>query len=75
MNNKTRTLFYGIIGAYLVYLSYDLFPARNGQMGEGTGLMLACCILFAIAGAVCLILAIRLFKKAFIEGEEENREE
>ena len=70
MNNQARTLFYGIIGAYLVYLAYDLWPVREGMEGAGATGMLVCCILFVVAGVVFLALAVRLFKKVFIDKDE-----
>ncbi len=70
MNNQVRTLFYGIIGAYLVYLAYDLWPVREGMEGAGATGMQVCCILFVVAGVVFLALAVRLFKKVFIDKDE-----
>ncbi len=70
MNNQVRTLFYGVIGAYLVYLAYDLFPARTAMEESSANWMLACCILFAAAGVIYIFLALRLFKKVFIDKDE-----
>ncbi len=70
MNNQMRSLFYGVIGGYLVYLAYDLLPGRNAMEGNNATLMMVCCVLFAIAGLVFIGLAVRLFKKVFIDKDE-----
>ncbi|MBR5798975.1 MAG: hypothetical protein IKY23_02835 [Lachnospiraceae bacterium] len=70
MNNQMRTLFYGVIGGYLVYLAYDLLPGRNAMEGSNATWMMVCCVVFAVAGVVFLALAVRLFKKVFIDKDE-----
>lgn len=70
MNNQMRTLFYGVIGGYLLYLAYDLLPGRNAMEGSDATWMMVCCVVFAVAGVVFLALAVRLFKKVFIDKDE-----
>ena len=70
MNNQMRTLFYGVIGGYLLYLAYDLLPGRNAMEGTDATWMMVCCVVFAVAGVVFLALAVRLFKKVFIDKDE-----
>lgn len=74
MNEKSRVFFYGIIGAYLVYLSYDLFKNRGTDAGANSPLLVCICVLFAVAGGLLLGLTFYKLKKVYQEGEQANKE-
>lgn len=66
MNEKGRTIFYGIGAAYLLYLAYDMFQG-GAMQGEDGLAMTIFCVLFAVAGAVLLVLAVKQYKKCLAE--------
>lgn len=66
MNEKGRTIFYGIGAAYLLYLAYDMFQG-GAMQGEDGLAMTIFCVLFAAAGAVLLVLAVKQYKKCLAE--------
>lgn len=79
MNEKGRTLFYGIGAAYLLYLCYDLFQS-GVRTGEATLPITLFCILFGVVGAGLAVLAVKQYKKYMQDAmadspDEENNEE
>ena len=71
MNEKNIEFFYGIIGAYLVYLAYDMF--RDGAAQSEMSMMIFC-ILFLVAGIILLVVTIFSFRKIYREMTRENEE-
>lgn len=77
MNEKGRTIFYGIAGAYLIYLAYDMFQTK-AAMGDVKLLVFS--VVFGIAGVLLFIAACKSYKKymsqamADEEPEQEQQE-
>ncbi len=74
MNEKNRVFFYGIIGAYLVYLAYDLFTNRGSDAGANSPFLLVICVVFAVAGILLLGLTVSKLRKVYQEGVQANIE-
>lgn len=60
MNEKGRIIFYGIAGAYLVYLAYDMFQTRATAQDIK---LLIFGVIFGMAGAVLLFMAGKSYKR------------
>ena len=70
-NNQIKQILRLIVGGYLMYLAYDLYKS-----GQGSWLLLAAAILFALAGGILAVLSLlKLVKKEnapLPENEEET---
>lgn len=60
MNEKGRTIFYGVAGAYLVYLAYDMFQTKAAATDVK---LLLFSVVFGVAGVVLLIMAGKSYKQ------------
>ena len=71
-NGKNRSYLLGIVGAYLVYLAWQLFDARAETDTTMTPAVRYIFIaLFVIAGIALAVYAVIVWKKS---GEEEKQE-
>lgn len=68
--NFRRAFFYGMGGAYLIYLAYTMYKEQSAAGGMEPGLLIATALLFAIAGVALVIFAIYMAKK---EADEEKK--
>ena len=74
MNSSTnRSMLYGIVGGYLIYLAYELLKNMidNVPTTMPRWLQISAIILFAGAGGALLIFAWRVWKKGR-EDQDEN---
>lgn len=69
MNEKGRTIFYGIAGAYLVYLAYDMFQTKATAQDVK---LLIFSVVFGVAGVVLLIMAGKSYKKYMAEAMKDE---
>ena len=67
--NGRRAFFYGMGGAYLIYLAYRMYKEQSAVGGMEQGLLIATVALFGIAGAALIGFAIYMAKK---EADEEK---
>lgn len=66
--SKMGMVFRGVIGCYILYLSYKLLgSAANGQ-GVDKIIFTVCCVAFLIFGAVLLILSVKHLMKGEYDG-------
>ena len=71
-NGKTRSTLLGIIGAYLLYLAYQLFDGRNDPDTSMTAVpRILFIILFGLCGAALIIYSLRLWRKALNQEKQE----
>lgn len=68
--NFRRAFFYGMGGAYLIYLAYRMYKEQSAAGGMEPGILIATVALFAIAGAALVVFAIYMAKK---ESDEEKK--
>lgn len=64
MNEKGRTIFYGVAGAYLIYLAYDMFQTKAAVQDVK---LLIFSVVFGVAGVILLIMAGKSYKKSMTE--------
>lgn len=69
--NSRRAFFYGMGGAYLVYLAYRMYKEQSVAGGMEPGLLIATVALFGIAGVALILFAIYMGKKE-ADGEKKN---
>ena len=74
-NNRKRSVFYGLAGVYLLYLSYELFGNLSEMSGTEHTFCVLFTILFAVGGAGILFLAVRLFQKEDDDSTGQSDEE
>jgi len=60
--NGRRAFFYGMGALYLIYLAYRMYTEQTAVGGMEPGLLIATVMLFAIAGVVLLVFAIKIAK-------------
>ena len=70
-----RAFFYGMGGAYLIYLAYRMYTEQMAAGGMEQGLLIATVALFAIAGVALLIFAIWVGKKNTDEEQKHGADE
>ena len=68
--NFRRAFFYGMGGAYLVYLAYNMYKEQSAAGAVEPGLLIATVLLFAGAGVALVTFAIYIWKK---ESDEEKK--
>ena len=68
--NLRRAFFYGMGGAYLVYLAYNMYKEQSAAGGMEPGLLIATVLLFGVAGVALVVFAIYIWKK---ESDEEKK--
>ncbi len=68
--NLRRAFFYGMGGAYLVYLAYRMYKEQSAAGGMEPGLLIATVLLFGVAGVALVAFAIYIWKK---ESDEEKK--
>ena len=73
-NGKTRSTLLGIVGAYLIYLAWQLFEGRNDPDTTMTVIPRVLFIaLFVFCGAALLVYAFRLWKQS--DKQEQNEQD
>ena len=71
---KTRSSLFGVVGGYLLYLAYQLFESWNNPDTTMSHAVMAIFIaLFAIAGCFLFVCAVRMWKRADQEEQEEKK--
>lgn len=70
--NSRRAFFYGMGGAYLIYLAYMMFKEQSAIGGMEPGILIATVILFGVAGAALIVFAIYVAKKE--SDKEKNKQ-
>jgi len=68
--NSRRAFFYGMGGAYLIYLAYRMYKEQSAVGGMEPGILIATVVLFGIAGVALVAFAIYMAKK---EADEEKK--
>ena len=75
-SGKTRSTLLGVVGAYLIYLAYQLFEGRaETDTAMTPAARIAFIVFFAIAGAAVLVYALNVWKKSKDEDEEKPKED
>ena len=75
-SGKTRSTLLGIVGAYLIYLAYQLFEGRSETDTSMTpAARIAFIVFFAVAGAAVFVYALRVWKKSRDEEQEKPKED
>ena len=72
MNEKGRTIFYGVAGAYLIYLAYDMFQTKAATQDIK---LLIFSVVFGIAGVLLLLMAGKSYKSYMTEAMSDKTEE
>ncbi|MBQ8878837.1 MAG: hypothetical protein IJ029_08925 [Lachnospiraceae bacterium] len=72
MNEKGRTIFYGVAGAYLIYLAYDMFQTKAATQDIK---LLIFSVVFGIAGVLLLLMAGKSYKSYMTEEMSDKPEE
>ena len=72
MNEKGRTIFYGVAGAYLIYLAYDMFQTKAAMQDIK---LLLFSVVFGIAGVLLLLMAGKSYKSYMTEAMSDKPEE
>ena len=74
MNNaKNRSTLLGVVGAYLIYLAWQLFDGRgetDTTMAPAVRIIFT--VFFVLAGAAILIYAVRVWRSSGKEEEQEK---
>ena len=71
-NSRNRSSLLGVVGAYLIYLAYQLFDSRLDPDTTMTPTMRIIFIaLFTLSGVALIVYAVRIWRR----GEKENQEE
>ena len=65
LTTKASLIIRLIAGMYLVYLAYELFMGLNVEGGAPTALVIVTAIIFALLGAILVIVS----GKAFLKGD------
>ncbi len=68
--NIRRAFFYGMGGAYLIYLAYRMYKEQSAAGGMEPGVLIATVLLFGIAGVALVGFAVYIWKK---ESDEEKK--
>ena len=72
-SGKSRATLLGVVGAYVLYLAYQLFEGRDQtDTTMSPGARYAFIALFVLCGLAVLVYALRVWKKS---GEEEKQQE
>ncbi len=71
MNEKGRTIFYGVAGAYLIYLAYDMFQTKAAIQDVK---LLIFSVVFGIAGVLLLLAACKSYKKYMAEAMADKQD-
>ena len=75
-SGKTRSTLLGVVGAYLVYLAYQLFEGRaETDTAMTPAARIAFIVFFALAGAAVMVYAVIVWKKSMKEEEQEKPKE
>jgi len=72
--NFRRAFFYGMGGAYLIYLAYTMYKEQSAAGGMEPGLLIATVLLFGVAGVALVVFAIYMAKKES-DKEKNNTDE
>ena len=72
MNEKGRTIFCGVAGAYLIYLAYDMFQTKAAMQDIK---LLLFSVVFGIAGVLLLLMAGKSYKSYMTEAMSDKPEE
>ncbi len=72
MNEKGRTIFYGVAGAYLIYLAYDMFQTKAATQDVK---LLLFSVVFGVAGVLLLFAACKSYKKYMAETMADTQDE
>ncbi len=75
-NTKNRSALMGLVGAYLIYLAWQLFEGRaDADTTMSPGLLIFFIAFFVLAGGAVIVYAVRLWKRSGGEDKEEDRED
>ena len=68
--NFRRAFFYGMGGAYLIYLAYRMYKEQTVVGGMEPGILIATVLLFGVAGVALVAFAVYIWKR---ESDEEKK--
>ena len=68
--NFRRAFFYGMGGAYLIYLAYSMYKEQTVAGGMEPGILIAKVLLFGVAGVALVTFAVYIWKR---ESDEEKK--
>ncbi|MBR3107562.1 MAG: hypothetical protein IKH30_10320 [Clostridia bacterium] len=75
-SGKTRSTLLGVVGAYLVYLAYQLFEGRaETDTAMTPAARIVFIVFFALAGAAVMVYAVIVWRKSMKEEEQEKPKE
>ncbi len=73
-NGKNRAYLIGIVGAYLIYIAYQLYQGRSDPDTTMTpAVMILFIVFFVLAGAGLLVYAVRVWRTADREQKENQK--
>ncbi len=72
ISRKNRSTLWGLVGAYLLYLAYELFRDQSDTSMSMTVRVLFI-VLFAVAGVGLIVSALVVWKRAQEEEEKEEK--
>ena len=73
-SGKTRSTLLGVVGAYLMYLAYQLFEKRaDADASMPPALRIVFIVFFALAGAAIIVYALLVWRKSREEDEQEQQ--
>ena len=75
-SSKNRSTLLGVIGAYLIYLAYQLFESRlDADTTMTPAARIIFMILFSLSGIALVIYAVRIWRKSDQEDDEKKQDE
>ena len=73
-NERIHSTLLGVVGAYLIYLAYQLFEKRaDADASMPPALRIVFIAIFALAGAAVIVYAFLVWKKSRAEDEQEQQ--
>ena len=73
INGKTRSTLLGLVGAYLMYLAYQLFDGRADPDTTMTMVpRIVFIVLFALCGLALIVYSLWLWKQALRQDQQEH---
>ena len=73
-NERIHSTLLGVVGAYLIYLAYQLFEKRaDADASMPPALRIVFIAFFSLAGAAVIVYAFLVWKKSRAEDEQEQQ--
>ena len=73
-NERIHSTLLGVVGAYLIYLAYQLFESRaDADTTMTPAIRTVFIVFFVLAGAAIIVYALLVWKKSRAEDEQEQQ--